>query len=347
MKVFPNLGAEEGLSPGDLPPAAGEAVRAFAWLFGAGAALVDWPEPAPWPAALGEAPAGPLFEWIGGEAAPWLADEAAQARLAAAGATPELPDPAAVRAVNDKAFALRAARRHGLLPESIAPLFEVFEAEELAPARLRACVDRLPAWVGRDWVLKPRRGTSGRGRVRRLEDLPGARERLARRGGAVFEPWLRRRDDLSALLYVGRSGALGWIGTTRQILRGAGVYQGSRGLLTAEGALRSGTPWDGALRRAAEALGAEAAAAGYFGPMGVDAFVFEGPGGEALLRPVVEVNARFTMGIVAAGLVLRARRAGLLRAPAAWTFSVAGLEAGERILRLGPRTRLGLEPLPA
>src|SRR5690606_8339025 len=126
----------------------------------------------------------------------------------------------------------RVATRHRLLPSELAPLLEVFEAEEIETARVRACIDRLPAWAGRDWVLKPRHGSSGRGRVRRLKDVAGARRRLGERGGAIFEPWLRRLEDLSALLYLGPQGEIEWIGTTRQILRGAGIYLGSRGILT-------------------------------------------------------------------------------------------------------------------
>lgn len=343
MKIFPNLGAEEGIEPASLPPSVDESVRAFAWLFGKGAELLDWPKEAPWPAALGPPPPGPLFSWIRGEAFAWLADEAAQARLRASGADPLLPAPTAVRTVNDKAFAHRVATRHRLLPSELAPLLEVFEAEEIETARVRACIDRLPAWAGRDWVLKPRHGSSGRGRVRRLKDVAGARRRLGERGGAIFEPWLRRLEDLSALLYLGPQGEIEWIGTTRQILRGAGIYLGSRGTLTNSAAIRAGTPWDEELREAAELLAAEAAAEGYFGPLGIDAFVFEGPTGAPLLRPVVEVNARFTMGMVATGLLLQAHRAGLVRGPATWTFSTAGLEEGSRLLRLGERTRLGFE----
>ena len=65
-----------------------------------------------------------------------------------------------------------------------------------------------------------------------------------------------------------------------------------------------------------------AAAAGYHGPCGVDAFAFRGPGGESTLRSVVELNARFTMGTVALGLLRRACAAGVLAGPAAWCFTL-------------------------
>lgn len=343
MKVFPNLGAEEGLSPEALPPAAMDAAQSFCWLFGPEAEVVGGP-PAPWPTELGPAPGGPLFDWIEGEAFAWLATAEAQRRLREAGADPRLPDPAVVHRVNDKAFAHRAALRHGLVPAPLLPHLAVLEPAEIEEARVAPLVEALPGWVGRDWVLKPRWGTSGRGRVRRLSDVEGSAERLRRRGGAVFEPWLSRVEDLSALLHVAPDGEIRWIGTTRQRLRGAGIYQGNQGILTAEGGVHSGSPWDDELREAGWALAREAAAAGYFGPLGVDAFVFEGPGGRHLLRPV-EMNARFTMGVVAVGILLQAHRAGLLPTPTAWTFSIEGREEGAFLVRLGEKIRLGGTPL--
>jgi hypothetical protein len=84
------------------------------------------------------------------------------------------------------------------------------------------------------------------------------------------------------------------------------------------------------MREAAAAIAAEAQEAGYWGPCGVDGFAFRGPGADApdagdrpalTLRPIVEFNARFTVGIVVAGLL---RRAAARMGPA------LGLEPGER-----------------
>lgn len=346
MKVYPNLGAEEGFALEALPPRATEAVDAFCWLFGRRAEVIGR-EPAPWPEALGPAPDAPLFDWISGEGFAWLANDEAQTRLEEAGVRPHLPESALVAMANDKALAHRIALRHGLLPEVLRPLIEVFEAGAIRRAEVEARVDALPSWVGKDWVLKPRQGSSGRGRVRRIEDVAGATARLDRRGGALFEPWLAREEDLSALLHLDPEGSIQWLGTTRQILRGAGVYQGSRGLLLPGGEVRAGSPWDEDLREAAEIVARSIAATGYFGPLGIDAFSFVGPGGEILLRPVVEANARFTMGFVALGLLLHAHRRGILPAPAAWTFSVAGREEGESLLPLGESIRLGWSSMPA
>jgi hypothetical protein len=75
---------------------------------------------------------------------------------------------------------------------------------------------------------------------------------------------------------------------------------------------------------------AAAARRGFSGPCGVDAFVFRGPEGAAILRPVVELNARYTVGTVVIGLLKRHREqiaAGL------------GLDSGERA-----RFAFGLAP---
>jgi hypothetical protein len=68
----------------------------------------------------------------------------------------------------------------------------------------------------------------------------------------------------------------------------------------------SGAGFDDALIAAASEIARAAHAAGYYGPCGVDAFTFRRDG-EKILRPIVELNARFTTGTVAIGLLRRAR----------------------------------------
>jgi hypothetical protein len=93
----------------------------------------------------------------------------------------------------------------------------------------------------------------------------------------------------------------------------AGGYRGHCGEIDSRGRVFSGHPRDEALREAAAAIAARAAEHGLFGPCGIDAFTWlePGPGDEAgdateRLRPVVELNARPTMGLVTLGLVRRA-----------------------------------------
>jgi hypothetical protein len=96
------------------------------------------------------------------------------------------------------------------------------------------------------------------------------------------------------------------LGTTELLVEGSGLYRGHRGFIDSKGRVTSGNRYDEALREAAVAVAQAAAAAGYHGPCGVDAFAFELEPGRVELRPIVEFNARFTLGIIAIGLLRRA-----------------------------------------
>ena len=297
--VLANVGAEEGdAAGGSPPPAAAVVARLFAALFAA-------PPVFPW-LALGE-----------GEAEAWLhtadAARAAAARgLRLVGAAPEV-----VARVHDKAFAQAAAEREGLVPAALAGLVATLAPEELADAvaalaHVEAYAAALPAWIGGRFALKPRYGTSGRGRVAARagaldrEALRRALPRLAARGGALLEPWLERRADYATQLHVPASGPLTLLGTLEQVVTPAGQPRGHRGVVDARGRVTSGAEGDAALREAAVEVAEAARAEGYTGPCGVDAFAFAGPDGAPRLRPVVELNARFTLGTLALAAVRRA-----------------------------------------
>jgi hypothetical protein len=321
--LLPNLGAEEGVNwrarLGE--PAVRATARLWRLLFGARTSAIGLDEAElAWPEALGPAPEEPVFPWLerDGGLVPWLCaaevlEEPALAdhRLAAAA-------PAVVAKVHDKAFAHRAARDAGLVPGALADAIAVLEPAELedpdaATEHLRRLLATWPEPWRQHFTLKPRFGTSGRGRVagraQALDDpaLRGALPRLARRGGALLEPWLERRLDLSAQLWLPPEGDALLLGTAQQLVSRAGVARGHRGSVDSKGRITSDTRWDEPLREAAAAAAAAARDAGYWGPCGVDAFVFEDKG-RLRLRPVVELNARFTLGTVALGLVRRALR---------------------------------------
>ena len=78
-----------------------------------------------------------------------------------------------------------------------------------------------------------------------------------------------------------------------------------RGTLDHRGRVSSGSRYDERLREAAITVGRAAHEHGYWGPCGVDAFAFRADGVEQF-RPVVEFNARFTLGTVVVGLLRRA-----------------------------------------
>jgi len=346
--LLPNLGAEEERP---LPSGARGFLRgvigAWATLFdadsGGGPPLLLPPGEAAaqvrWREALHAGGAGPALACLRGLSGllAWLGTEQAAAQAVAQGHTLLGPPPAVVRRVHDKAFAHHEALARGLVPPGLRELLCALSPDELlaadAPARINARVATWPAWTGGRFTLKPRYGTSGRGRVMgtwvlpppRTPLQPGAPDpalaQLAARGGCLLEPWLDRVRDLSLQLYVHPEGRTEVLGTTTQLVTPSGQILGNRGDLR-DGRILSGAPDsdEQELSRAASALGTAAAQAGFYGVAGLDAFVFRAATGGELVRPVVELNARFTTGTVAVGLVRLAERAGLTAGHTAWAL---------------------------
>lgn len=295
-RLLANLGAEEGAAATRALAAPGPRALAALWR-----ALFDEPR---------------AFAWLPSAGlVAWLNTDAAEARARELGLTLFGAPAQVVRRVHDKAFAWRCALEAGLMPPALRALVAVLEPGELtapdAAREISARVATWPAWARRSFVLKPRLGTSGRGRAiggdahdaRWQRALP----RLAERGGALLEPWLERRFDASVQLFIAPSGEVELLGSLAQHVTPAGAPRGHRGLLGADGVSSSGLREDVELRAAALVVARAAASAGYWGPCGVDAFGYRDPeSGSELLRPVVELNARFTLGSVALGHARRA-----------------------------------------
>jgi hypothetical protein len=347
-ELLPNLGAEEG---GDWQAYRSEArvrVAARLWsllfsrdhaLHGPGTSDKEAMRPQAcevlWPSALGPAPAKVVFDWLAASdgATAWLNTESvereARARFASGVAG---PSPACVARVHDKAFAIEAARELGLFSRDLEATIQIIEPESLGSsdalvATLDAALREWPEWTGRAFTLKPRLGSSGRGRVSGTQTLDrkairGAFPRLANRGGAILEPWLSRKTDLSVSLFVPKPGepeqqvaATTILGTLELLVTTSGVYRGHCGEVDSRGRVFSGHRDDETLRADAAAVANQARAMGFFGPCGVDAFTYfqsesefesEPERSRERLRSLVEFNGRMTMGGVAIGLVRRA-----------------------------------------
>ena len=333
MLLIPNIGAEEE-RPWDSPvgsvPGAGShldrelarAVTARLWqaLFADGSRyLVDSESVSntEWPPGLGVRSVDAVFPWLEASegVTAWLNTPAAELRARAeerslSGAAPEV-----VRAVHDKAFAYRVAREAGMFPARLGELISVLDPELLrdSNAAIREVEERVggwPKWTTFRFTLKPRLGTSGRGRVAGVAgsaaQCRGSFERLAGAGGALLEPWLKRTCDLATQLWIGAEDQLVLLGTAELVVDSSGLYRGHRGFVDSRGRVTSGRPVDEVLRESAVVVARAAAREGYRGPCGVDAFTFEIEPGHEELRPVVEFNARFTLGIIAIGLLRRA-----------------------------------------
>jgi hypothetical protein len=126
-------------------------------------------------------------------------------------------------------------------------------------------------------------------------------------GEVIVEPWLERELDFSVQLEMERSG-LQLRGTTGLINDRKGQFLANwaetdyrRQFPAAVGdCFGSATAvvrslhrlYDGIFSR----LETELRRVGYVGPIGIDALIYRTPKGECRLKPVVEINPRYTMG---------------------------------------------------
>jgi len=212
----------------------------------------------------------------------WCATPSAASRLVRAGATPApSPDVAVIRRVNHRRFAA------GL-------------GQGLDGARYVDGLDELCEAIAGDtftgrWLLKRPLGFAGRGRRRVARGAldPAARAwvvaSLARGEGLQVEPWVDRLGDYALHGHVARGGAVVLGAPVRSACDASGAWIAtSRDPdLSAEERV--------ALAASAREAGEALAAAGYFGPFGVDAFRYRAPRGAAF-HARSEINARYSMG---------------------------------------------------
>jgi hypothetical protein len=260
------------------------------------------------------------------EQAPWNAaqsvvayahDDRETALAARLGVALSAPNLAMVRRVNGKDWSVELSQRHGWDVGAFA-----FARVVRSAAALEEHLLAVPQEVARQWTVKPVWGFAGGGRLHGTGRIPTAQTmervaRLIRRDGvALFEPWVHRETDFSTLIHVGdrKTCVLGHTGlfNTKE-----GRYRGNRLFQAPESvkeALHAAAVW------VAHALAEE----GYRGAAGIDAFLFRDPLDDTLrLRPVVEVNARFTLGLVAWHLAQMASETGRLGCNTTWELHYA------------------------
>jgi len=170
------------------------------------------------------------------------------------------------------------------------------------------------------WTLRRDRGPIDAGEGDRIRGL------LDRHGAVTVGPMLDRRIDLSFHGDVAADGTVVFRGIVRFETHPDGRFTGAvlgpahRGLPRPQVRWMLGDGEDAdhlgrAARKVFQQVGPALAAAGHRGPVGVDALVHAVSGRPALrLCPLVEVNARWTMGRVALELARRlGLRTGMLR----------------------------------
>lgn len=204
----------------------------------------------------------------------------ALAALAAAGvALPDAPSFDVLRTVNERGFAHALAE--GELPGAM-------RATDLDAVLVRLAA-RGPTG---EWLLKRGFGQAGRGQrpIRAGAVSEADRAWIAaslRRGALYVEPRLPIVREYSMHGWAGSRASVRSLREQRVVGR---TFVESVPAVGLDAAIER-TLGDVAMR-VAEALGA----AGYFGPFGVDAFLYRTPSDAVALRALSEINARFCMG---------------------------------------------------
>jgi len=201
------------------------------------------------------------------------------------------PDVAVVRHVNSRAYRVELERE-------LSPYFtgsQVLTSTEEFATLLK------PVSPNAKWVLKANWGMSGREQWRgQGQEISEAcanwlRARLARQGVVVWEPWLESLAEVGIQCEIPVAGPVEFMGLTESVVDAFGQFAGCWVQGVPEAA------WHGQAIEQALRAAAFVQKAGYFGPLGIDAMLFRNLEGELCLRPLQDLNARWTMGRIALG----------------------------------------------
>lgn len=160
------------------------------------------------------------------------------------------------------------------------------------------------------WVIKARFGMAGRECLRgRGHSLDAAQRtwvvtRLERDGAVFCEPWVERIEEISWQFDVPASpsdstgGAPRLLGATQLVTDRRGAHRGNRLLSGDQIAADQCAEWKPVIDIVTDLAGL-AQRRGYRGPLGVDSMKYRASDGTVAVRPVQDVNARWTMGRLA------------------------------------------------
>lgn len=226
-----------------------------------------------------ERPEGPIEKlWLWGVTATGLSV------AKGLGLAEHFPALEAVRQVNDKLFS------HSLEVdlELALPFAQRIDTLEALSKAVADCPH--------DWVLKHPLGFSGReravGKIGVLSDSARgwARRRITAGWSLLFEPWVEDKKELSLHFDLSREGQVRYLGHTELLSDAGGVYRGN--------AVCAGQRASASFLEPAHRIAKEVSSKGYWGPLGIDAM--SGRLGDApVLRPLTEINARYSFGRMA------------------------------------------------
>ncbi len=202
------------------------------------------------------------------------------------------PPERVVRDLNSRSFSFRLEQEWDCGPSEVVAVSSLSQFE----AALRN-LESLDRWVVKgEFSAAARDRVLGRGSQSDAHSLKWIRRRLAEGETLYWEPWLDRVEEAGIQWEIPVAGEPRLVGIAPLLCDEAGRYAGSGFGEEADCMER----WHDAVeisRRAAERI----QQAGYFGPLGIDAMRYRDADGELRLRPLQDVNARWTMGRIALG----------------------------------------------
>ncbi len=205
------------------------------------------------------------------------------------------------------------SRQHSFLIEqqlevALAGTFAIAGMDQLE----HALITRFNSSPDQRWVIKSDFGMSGRERVvghgPQLDEAARRwiEKRLARHEWLIFEPWLDRISEAGILLDIPKredsGNAIRLVALTELMTDSRGQYAGTR--TGPDVNAKAETIWQPAVEAAMQ-FAILLRAEGYFGPIGIDAMQYfateaDRIAGRPSIRPIQDVNARWTMGFIAA-----------------------------------------------
>ena len=225
----------------------------------------------------------------------WSSDARSLAKRIGSSVVP--PEESAVQIANSRATSFRLEQHWNVGLDGARRIESQFD--------LDAVFEPLDSAV-RQWVIKSEFGMSGRERIlgRGLPtpaDLQWLRRRLGSQQAVFYEPWVESMGEAGIQIDVPKSGSPRLVGVTPMLVDERGQYAGSLIESDRPSLLTKLHPWEDAIEVALLAA-AHLQELGYFGPLGIDAMQYRDRDGAICLRPLQDINARWTMGRLSLGL---------------------------------------------
>lgn len=248
-----------------------------------------------------------------------------------------------VKHINSRRFSLGLEQElHEALPLATA----VENPRELTKAL--AAFSPESGWVIKsEWGMSARERILGRGSTLSDSQANWTNKRFRIGESLIVEPWVVSLAESGLQFDVPRQGEGGptCLGVTELLTNRSGMYQGSR----FDDQAGREHDWSHAVA-VGQVVAERVQALGYFGPLGLDAMWYRGEDCQPRLRPIQDLNARWTMGRLSLGFrrLLRPGEAGIwwhLRCPektaesaeAWWNDWKSKLPSQIRVIRTAPR----------